>query len=176
MGELAKNLGDLSGKIVVDISGPFTQGEDGYPEKLVETSSAEVIQGHNPGSKVVKAWATVGAQVVDDPDAFDGPITVPLASDHRDAKETVAALVAGMGMDPVDFGPLRLAREIEALQVVYMIPLVQGRKESWEFYFRRTSHWYCQPGSDEWYEPVADQGNLASWPSPPPEDGACAER
>lgn len=174
MGELAQNLGDLSGKVVVDITGPFTQGADGYPQKLVDTSSAEVIQGYNPRARVVKAWATVGAQVVDDPEAFEGPVSVPLASDDRAAKEAVAALVAAMGLDPVDFGPLRMARAIESLQVVYMIPLVQRREASWEFYFRRSSHWYCQPGSEAWYSPVADQGDLADWPGRPPEDGPCA--
>jgi predicted dinucleotide-binding enzyme len=173
MEKVAQSLGDLTGKVVVDISMPFEQAADGYPRKLLETSSAEVIQGLNPGARVVKAWATVGAQVIGRPEAFEGPVTVPLASDDRAAKETIAEVVAAMGLDPVDFGPLRMAREIESLQMVYMIPLVQRREQSWEFYFRRSSHWWCQPGSDEWYAPVFDQNDLATWPGRPAEDGPC---
>ncbi len=44
METVAQNLGDLTGKIVIDVSMPFAQGTDGYPEMLVDTSSAELIQ------------------------------------------------------------------------------------------------------------------------------------
>ena len=163
MEKVAKSLGDLSGKVIIDISMPFSQAQDGYPQKLVATSSAEIIQGFNPGARVVKAWATVGSQVIDDTGAVNGPVTVPLASDDRNAKETVAGMVAAMGMDPADFGPLRMAREIETLQMIYMIPLVQNRHDAWEFYFRRSNYWDCQ-GAEEWYEPVYDGNNLAELP------------
>ncbi len=53
MEQVAQNLGNLDGKIVIDVSFPFRQAEDGYPESMVETSSAEMIQGWNPGAKVV---------------------------------------------------------------------------------------------------------------------------
>jgi predicted dinucleotide-binding enzyme len=170
--EVAQSLGDLDGKIVIDVSMPFEQGEDGYPQKIVDTSSAEIIQGYNPGARVVKAWATLGSQVIDDTAAVDGPISVPLASDDREAKEYVAKIVAAMGMDPVDFGPLRMAREIETLQMIYMVPLVQGRDQSWEFYFRRSNYWYCQE-SEGWYDPVFDAGELATFPLTQGESEPC---
>ncbi len=163
MEEVAQSLGDLDGKIVVDVSMPFEQGEDGYPQKMVKTSSAEMIQGFNPGARVVKAWATLGSQVIDDTGAVDGPISVPLASNDREAKETIAKIVAAMGLDPVDFGPLRMAREIETMQMIYMIPLVQARNESWEFYFRRSNYWFCQE-PEGWYDPVYDSKELAQLP------------
>jgi predicted dinucleotide-binding enzyme len=53
METVAQSLGDLSGKIVIDVSAPWTQAEDGYPDVLVETSSAEMIQDWNPQAKVV---------------------------------------------------------------------------------------------------------------------------
>ena len=112
---------------------------------------------------MVKAWATLGSNVIDDIDAVNGPVSVPLASDDRDAKETVAKIIAAMGMDPVDFGPLRMAREIETMQMVYMIPLVQARDEAWEFYFRRSNYWRCQE-PEGWYDPVYDHEDLAQLP------------
>jgi hypothetical protein len=101
--------------------------------------------------------------IIDDPSTVDGPVTIPIASNHRDAKETVARLVNEMGLDPVDFGPLRMARSIEALAIIYMIPLLQRRSEEWEFYFRRNADWVCQ-WQDDWSDPVYDSDRLAKMP------------
>ena len=163
METVAQNLGNLAGKIVVDTSMPFEQGPDGYPQSMLETSSAEMIQRWNPDAKVVKAFATQGSQIIDDPLAAGGPVTVPIASNDRGAKQRVAALAVEMGMEPVDFGPLRMAREIEALQMAYMIPLVQHRQTSWEFYFRRSHYWACLPQA-EVSTSVFDAANLAEMP------------
>ena len=163
MEEVAQSLGNLAGKIIVDTSMPFAQGPDGYPQSIVETSSAEMIQRWNPDAKVVKAFATQGSQIIDDPLAAGGPVTVPIASDDRGAKQKVASIAAEMGLEPVDFGPLRMAREIEALQMIYMIPLVQHRQASWEFYFRRSHHWACLPQAEVSVS-VFDAANLAEMP------------
>jgi predicted dinucleotide-binding enzyme len=163
MENVAQNLGSLAGKIVVDISMPSVQGDDGYHVPLLETSSAEMIQSWNPDALLVKAFATQGSFVVDNPDAVGGPATVPIASDDRAAKEAVARLAAEMGLDPVDAGPLRMAREIEALQRLYMVPILQRRAAAFEPYFRRSYYWECFWG-DDWTEPVADADDLAVMP------------
>jgi predicted dinucleotide-binding enzyme len=174
METVAKNLGDLDGKIVVDVSMPFRQGEDGYPERMFATSSAEMIQGWNPGAKVVKTLGTMGSYIIDDPLAAGGVVSMPIASDDRNAKETVARIVADMGLDPVDFGPLRMARQIENLQMIYMIPLVQNRPENWEFHFLRSDHYGCYQAGGETPEgivPPFDADDLAVFPTsdePPP--------
>jgi predicted dinucleotide-binding enzyme len=163
MESVAQNLGSLDGKIVIDISMPSDQGDDGYFVSLVETSSAEMIQSWNPGARVVKAFATQGSFLIDDPDSIGGPATVPIASNDRDAKERVARIVADMGLDPVDAGPLRMSREIEALQRLYMIPLLQRRDAAWEPYFRRSYYWECI-WQDDFSKPVVDAKNLANIP------------
>lgn len=163
METVAQNLGSLDGKIIIDISMPSDQGEDGYYVSLVETSGAEMIQAWNPGAKVVKAFATLGSFVVDNPNAVGGPITVPIASDDREAKETVGRIIAAMGLDPVDSGPLRLSRELEALQRIYMVPLLQRRDAAWEPYFRRSYYWECD-WLDEYSAPVYDADDLADIP------------
>lgn len=174
METVVPSLGNLNGKIIIDVSMPFQQGEDGYPEKTVETSSAEMIQGWHPGARVVKAWATLGSHVIDDTGVVDGPISVPLASNDKQAKEKIAGIVAAMGMDPIDFGPLRMAREIETLQMIYMIPLVQVRDETWEFYFRRSNYWSCQDLAS-WYDPVDDAKDLAELPRTQGEARPCPQ-
>ena len=163
MKTVARSLGNLDGKIIIDVSMPWQQSEDGYPEISVSTSSGEMIQGWNPGSKVVKTLASAGATVFDDVLVAGGPITMPLASDHRGAKERVAEIIAAMGMDPVDFGPLRMGRHIEALQVIYMIPIVQRRTTLWEFYFRRT-HRQCEWVKADWFVSAYDVDQLAEMP------------
>lgn len=168
METVAQNLGNLDGKVVIDVSMPFKQGADGYPMHLLETSSAEMIQKWNPGAKVVKAFATLGSQVIDDPDIEGGVVTVPVASNDREAKEKVAHIVSDMGLDPVDFGPLRMAREIEIMQMIYMIPLVQNRPENWEFFFRRSEHYGCYQShgsTTEGLAPPYDMDNLAELPN-----------
>jgi len=164
MRSVAQNLGSLDGKIVIDISMPTETAEDGYERSVVETSSAEMIQGWNPGARVVKTFATVGSFVIDNPAVTGGPVTVPIAGDDRAAKEEVGRIVAAMGMDPVDAGPLRLARELEAVQRLYMVPLLQRRKAAWEIYFRRSYFWECI-WEDDFSVPVADAENLAQMPA-----------
>jgi len=178
METVARNLGELDGKIIIDVSMPFEQGPDGYPKHLLSTSSAEMIQGWNPGAKVVKAFASMGSQVIDEPMVEGGIVTIPIASNHRDAKEKVARIVADMGLDPVDFGPLRMAREIEILQMIYMIPLVQNRPQHWEIYFRRGDHYGCyQSGgsTSEGLVPAYDADDLAVFPDSGNAPALCPE-
>jgi predicted dinucleotide-binding enzyme len=174
MEKVAQNIGSLDGKIVIDPSMPADAGEDGYYVPLVETSSAEMIQAWHPGARVVKAFATLGAFVIDDPDVVGGPVTVPIASDDRVAKEEVARIIATMGLDPVDSGPLRMSRELEAMQRLYMVPLVQGRRAAWEFYNRRSYYWECVYPADDWANPV-DAGNLAVIPDTQGTPGDCPD-
>ena len=102
-----------------------------------------MIQDWNPGARVVKTLGTMGSHIIDDPNEAGGVVSMPVASDDKDARETVARILAAMQLDPVDFGPLRMARDIEILQMIYMIPLVQNRPEGWEFHFLRSTHYGC---------------------------------
>jgi predicted dinucleotide-binding enzyme len=164
METVAQKLGNLDGKIVIDISMPFKQGEDGYPEPLLQTSSAQMIQKWNPGARVVKTFATMGSGFIDEPRSAGGTISLPIASNDKAAKEKVAGIVKAMGLDPVDFGPLRMARAIETLQQIYMIPLVQNRPWNWEFHFLRATQYGCYLSGDHNAEsaaPAYDADNLA---------------
>ena len=159
----AKALGNTEGKILIDPSLPWTQADDGYPKSKLETSSAELIQQWNPEAMVVKAFGTMGSGIIDQPDVVSGIVTIPIASNHKDAKERVADLAVELGFDPVDFGPLRMARFVEAMGLIYMIPLLQHRAEEWEFSFRRNTDWVCRFKAD-WADPVFDADNLAVMP------------
>jgi len=163
METVAQSLGSLDGKIVIDISFPHKQADDGYYESLVETSSAEMIQQWNPGARVLKTFALQASYVIDDPGVVGGPVSIPIAGDDREAKEQIAHIIVAMGLDPVDAGPLRLSRELEAMQRLYGVPFFQRREAAWEFYFRRSYYWECIWG-DDWSDPVADADDLAEVP------------
>lgn len=116
---IARALGDLSGKVLIDptnsidMSGEFAAyGLDG------EDSLAQMIQAVQPGAHVVKAFNTVNYRVMAEPELAGTPVSIPLVGDDADAKEVAAELVEGMGMHPVDVGPLAYARVLEELLVV----------------------------------------------------------
>jgi NADPH-dependent F420 reductase len=118
--DVVRGLGDLSGKILVDPTNPRVMASDGfadYPPTL-EDSNAERIARLAPGAQVVKAFSTLGWETMLDPRVAEGPVTIPLVGDDRDAKALVATLAREIGLEAVDVGPLRHARVIEGLHYV----------------------------------------------------------
>lgn len=162
MEKVAQSLGNLDGKIVVDVSTPSQQAEDGYLESMVETSSAEMIQGWNPDARVVKTLLA-GSNVIDDPSSLGGRVATFIAADDRKAKEVVAGIVAQLGLKPVDAGPLRHAREIEGWARLWFVPVLQKREQGFEMAIIPSNHWYCI-WNDDWFEPVGDSDSLATLP------------
>ena len=109
-----KAIGDLRGKIVIDITNPLTADYIGLTIGHT-TSAAEEISRSVPEARVVKAFNTVFAQVLAAGAAFANGQTVPVyfAGDDAAAKATVSALIASIGFAPVDAGPLKNARYLE---------------------------------------------------------------
>ena len=113
------SLGDLSGKIIIDP----TNAVDRSGDRLVlmyETSTAEIIQATAPGAHVVKAFNTLNWRTMVDPESSGGPVSIPLVGDSADAKAKVAELVEGMGLEPIDLGPLAYARYVEGMLLVWI--------------------------------------------------------
>ena len=111
-----RQLGDLTGKTVVDITNPLTADYMGLTIGHA-TSAAEEIAKALPCAKVVKAFNTVFAQVLQEGPDFGGGRTVPVfyAGDDTAAKAQVKELIASTGFTPVDAGPLKNARYLEPL-------------------------------------------------------------
>ena len=117
--EVVANLGDLSGKIVIDPTNPRMVGEDGLRDFAVDPSNAEWIQRWAPQSRVVKAFNTMGWETMVDPDSTGGPVTVPIVGDDSEAKAVVFGLIEGMGLEAVDLGPVRYAHVVEGMYIVW---------------------------------------------------------
>ena len=111
-----KSVGNLHGKVVIDITNPLTADFMGLSIGHT-TSAAEEIAQAVPEAKVVKAFNTVFAQVLAEGADFGNSHRVPVyfAGDDAAAKTTVSTLVESIGFAPVDAGPLKNARYLEPL-------------------------------------------------------------
>jgi predicted dinucleotide-binding enzyme len=115
--DAVKAAGDLSGKVVVDITNPV--GPELSLAVGVTTSGAEELEKLVPKAHVVKAFNTIFAELYGlelGPD--DIPPQVPYCGDDGAAKQRVAAMIKAIGFEPIDAGPLRNARLLEPLALM----------------------------------------------------------
>jgi predicted dinucleotide-binding enzyme len=110
----------LSGVVVVDPCNPVDFSTFDSLLTSPGLSAAEEIADANPGARVVKAFNTTFVAALVAGWVGGHPLDVFLAGDDPQAKAQVAALVRDGGMRPVDTGPLRRARELEAFQLLHM--------------------------------------------------------
>jgi 8-hydroxy-5-deazaflavin:NADPH oxidoreductase len=104
-------------KIVISISNPLNETFDGLLTDT-NTSAAEQLQQHLPGSKVVKAFNTTFAADFSKP-VIDGKQTDAfIAGNDADAVETVSEIVHSAGFNPVIAGELSISRTLENMQLL----------------------------------------------------------
>jgi 8-hydroxy-5-deazaflavin:NADPH oxidoreductase len=120
----------LAGKVVVDITNPVDFETFDSLTVPADGSAAEEIAAALPQSRVLKAFNTnFGSTLVS---AAVGPLTttVLIAGDDADAKALLAGVVSAAGLNAVDAGSLRRARELEAVGFL-QISLAANEKISW---------------------------------------------
>jgi 8-hydroxy-5-deazaflavin:NADPH oxidoreductase len=110
-----RKAGDLSGKVIVSCSLPMNN-EDTELVVAHTASGAEELARKVPNARVVSAFNTVPSEVLfsvfETADTATRPSLVYCGDDTK-AKELAAQLIRDVGFDPVDAGPLRLARYME---------------------------------------------------------------
>jgi predicted dinucleotide-binding enzyme len=111
-----KSCGDLKGKIVIDISNPIKPDMSGLIVGFT-TSFAEELAKAFPGTKIVKAFNTVFAQVFSEGPDFGSGIRASAfyCGDDEAARKIVHRLIESMGFDAIDAGPLANARYLEPM-------------------------------------------------------------
>ena len=100
--DVLKQAGDLSGKVILTCSLPMDTGNT----KLIigtTTSGAEELAARVPRAKLVCAFNTVPSEV----------LFGVFCGDDQSAKDVAVQLIQDVGFDPVDCGPLRIARYTE---------------------------------------------------------------
>ena len=113
--DVLNQTGDLSGKVIVSCSLPMNA--DDTELVVAHTSSgAEELAKMIPKSRVVAAFNTVPSEVLFSVFEAKGNATKPslvYCGDERRGKRVAAELIRDAGFEPVDAGPLRIARYIE---------------------------------------------------------------
>jgi len=137
VGEVVEGLGDLDGKIVVDVTNPLKRTAALEFTYGVETSNGEIVRAAAPGARVVKAFNTISWTHMIEPERAGGPLSAPLAGDDVEAKAIVADLAKGMGLEPIDIGGMEYARWLE-MTVVIMLNNQFSNRESFELYLQKT--------------------------------------
>jgi len=133
--EVVLGLGDLSGKIVIDVTNPLVMDEPMHFRYGVSTSNGEVVQAAVPDARVVKAFNTISWQSMINPEESKGPLYVPLAGNDDAAKEVVAKLVARMGLKSIDLGGIESAHWTE-YGVVVSLNNQFSERQNYELTFR----------------------------------------
>ena len=113
--DVLKQAGDLSGKVVITCSMPMNK--DNTELVVAHTSSgAEELAKRIPDARVVAAFGTVPSEVffsVFERRRKASRPSLVYCGDDRKGKNVAAELIRDVGFDPVDIGPLRLARYTE---------------------------------------------------------------
>lgn len=130
-------LGDLSGVIVIDCTNPLGMGPGGLHLTLgFQTSGGEEIAACIPAASVFKTLNQTGAENMADAAAFQPKSMMLVAGDDNARKPVVMDLVADLGFEPVDAGPLSAARLLEPLAMLW-IDLVTKRGHPRDFAFAK---------------------------------------
>ena len=111
-------LGSLAGKILIDTTDPIKSKRElalGFGD-----SGGETVARLGSGARVVKAFSTTGAGNMADSKYPGGKLMMAVAGDDASAKEVVMSLVAELGFDPVDTGPLAMSRYLEPLAMLWI--------------------------------------------------------
>lgn len=109
----------LKGKIVIDCANALAPDflSLSIPPNI---SAGELVQSWLPESKVVKAYNTIGAKVLLNPN-YDGAIATGFyCGNDTGAKKIVADLIAQSGFEPIDCGGIAQARNLEAMTLLFL--------------------------------------------------------
>jgi len=129
MDDVLKQAGDLSGKVIVTCSLPMDAGNT----KLIvanTSSGAEELTKKIPKAYVVSAFNTVPSEVLFGVFEAKRKATRPslvYCGDDQSAKNVAAQLIRDTGFDPIDAGPLRIARYTEPFALLVAQLAYEGR-------------------------------------------------
>lgn len=120
----------FDGKVLVDVTNPVDFSTFDDLVVPADSSAARQLQDAVPGAKVVKAFNTNFGGTLASGEIGSVPTTVLVAGDDADAKQTLVELVTAAGLQGLDAGSLKRARELEAVGLLQMT-LAGAEKISW---------------------------------------------
>jgi len=136
--DVLKQTGDVSGKVIVTCSLPMNA--DDTKLAVAHTSSgAEALARKVRRANVVSAFSTVPSEVLFDVFGVKRRTrrrpSLLYCGNDQDAKDVAATLIRDVGFEPMDAGPLRIARYLEPFSLA-MAQLAYERDEGPEIAYR----------------------------------------
>ena len=117
--EALSDAGNLSGKILVDATNPLLAGLAGLAIGTT-SSGGEKVAEWAKGARVVKAFNTVGFNVMADSSFPDGQVALFYCGNDAEAKQVVAKLAGQLGFEALDAGPLTQCRVLEPFAFLWI--------------------------------------------------------
>jgi len=110
----------LAGKVLIDATNPLV-----YTDRLElamghTDSGGEQVQRWAPDARVVKAFNTVGFELMNRPALTDGPGTLFIAGDDPEAKDDATSLARELGWTTHDCGGIEKSRLTEPLALIWI--------------------------------------------------------
>lgn len=114
--DVLNKAGDLSGKVIISCTLPMNAADTGLAIAGA-SSGAEVLARKVGKATVISAFSTVPSEVLFD--VFEAKrrkrhrASLMYCGDDQSAKKVAVRLIGDAGFEPVDAGPLRIARYLE---------------------------------------------------------------
>ncbi|QQG28560.1 NADPH-dependent F420 reductase [Pectobacterium carotovorum] len=138
--DVLAQAGSLSGKTVLSCTNPLNASDSELVIAHTD-SGAETIARKLPGANIVAAFQATPSEVL--MDVFNGRNKHPrpdmlYCGDDRQSNNTVQSLLSLAGFEPVDAGPLRMARYIEPFAMLATaLAYGEDRDPRWVYRFGR---------------------------------------
>jgi len=116
--QAVRDSGDLGSKTLIDCTNPLRSDLQGLV--LGQTTSAAEQVAAWSRAKVVKAFNTLGAGLYGQAEFGGARADGFYCGDDAAAKATAKTLIADIGLNPVDVGPLRNARLLEPMAMLWI--------------------------------------------------------
>jgi hypothetical protein len=120
--EALSAAGDLSGKTLIDCTNPLRVGASGLELDVgYDSSGGERVAALAPGASVFKTLNQTGFANMERAHEFSPlPAVMYVAGDDASRKPQVLSLVSDLGFRAVDAGPLRMARLLEPMAMLWI--------------------------------------------------------
>jgi len=106
----------LAGKVIVDISNPFSADATGLVTPDGTSAAQETAKAASPSAHVVKAFNAMFGHLL----AQGGTMDVLIAGDDAAAKASLSMFIESLGLRPLDTGGLEMARWVEGAGLLMM--------------------------------------------------------
>jgi len=121
VGDAMKAVGDLTGRLLIDVTNPLRMGSAGLELSIgFDRSAAKYVASLAPGAAVFKTLNQVGFEVMANTGGYAAPPVMFVAGDDPARKPVVMGLVSDLGFHAVDAGGLRVARLLEPYGMLWI--------------------------------------------------------